>query len=98
VTSTETESNLLPETMTKSVILQPPFSAVRFAAETAVAYLWAELFNSAIPQEEVYGINFRHMLMLVPAVIALGKNQRARKLVIISDTSLVSLSDVLVAN
>jgi len=56
------------------LILQPPFSAVRFAAETAVAYLWAELFNSAIPQEEIYGINFRHMLILVPAVIALGKN------------------------
>ncbi|GAB1862802.1 DnaJ homolog subfamily C member 22 [Camponotus japonicus] len=51
---------------------KPPFSAVRFAAETAVAYLWAELFNSAIPQEEIYGINFRHLLTLIPAVIALG--------------------------
>jgi hypothetical protein len=59
------------------IILQPPFSAARFAAETAVAYLWAELFNSAIPQEEIYGINFRHMLILVPAVIALGKNQES---------------------
>lgn len=47
---------------------------MRFAAQAAVAYLWAELFNSAIPQEEVYGINFRYLLILVPAVIALGKN------------------------
>ncbi|XP_011160116.1 dnaJ homolog subfamily C member 22 [Solenopsis invicta] len=51
---------------------KPPFSGVRFAAETAVAYLWAELFNSAIPQEEIYGINFRHLLILIPAVVALG--------------------------
>lgn len=62
--------------MTKSdlLFLQPPFSAVRFAAEAAVSYLWAELFNSAIPQDEVYGINFRHLLILIPAVIALGKD------------------------
>jgi len=52
---------------------------VRFAAETAVAYLWAELFNSAVPQEEVYGINFRHLLLLIPAVIALGNNIIKRK-------------------
>jgi len=52
---------------------------VRFAAETAVAYLWAELFNSAVPQEEVYGINFRHLLLLIPAVIALGKNIKKKK-------------------
>ncbi|XP_011866153.1 PREDICTED: dnaJ homolog subfamily C member 22 [Vollenhovia emeryi] len=51
---------------------KPPFSAVRFTAEAAVAYLWAELFNNAIPLEEVYGINFRHLLILIPAVIALG--------------------------
>ncbi|KAL6442251.1 hypothetical protein ACFW04_002488 [Cataglyphis niger] len=51
---------------------KPPFSTVRFIAETAVAYFWAELFNSAIPQEEIYGINFRHLLILIPAVIALG--------------------------
>ncbi|XP_071559857.1 dnaJ homolog subfamily C member 22 [Temnothorax nylanderi] len=51
---------------------KPPFAGTRFAAEAAVAYLWAELFNSAIPQEELYGINFRHLLILVPAVIALG--------------------------
>ncbi|XP_020282194.1 dnaJ homolog subfamily C member 22 [Pseudomyrmex gracilis] len=51
---------------------KPPFSTVRFLAETAVAYLWAEVFNSAIPQEEIYGINFRHLLLLIPTVIALG--------------------------
>lgn len=51
---------------------KPPFSTARFAAETAVAYFWAELFNNAIPQEEIYGINFRQLLILIPAVIALG--------------------------
>ncbi|KAM0724393.1 DnaJ-like protein subfamily C member 22 [Formica fusca] len=51
---------------------KPPFSTARFAAETAVAYFWAELFNNAIPQEEIYGFNFRQLLILVPAVIALG--------------------------
>ncbi|XP_011636596.1 dnaJ homolog subfamily C member 22 [Pogonomyrmex barbatus] len=51
---------------------KPPFTAVRFSAQAAVAYLWAELFNSAIPQEEIYGINFRRLLILIPAVIALG--------------------------
>ncbi|XP_054013596.1 dnaJ homolog subfamily C member 22 [Hylaeus anthracinus] len=51
---------------------KPPFSTARFAAETAVAYLWAELYRSAIPEDEVFGINFRHLLILTPFVIALG--------------------------
>ncbi|XP_032674441.1 dnaJ homolog subfamily C member 22 [Odontomachus brunneus] len=51
---------------------KPPFSAARFVAETSVSYLWAELFRSAIPQDEVFGINFRHLVILTPAVIALG--------------------------
>lgn len=52
---------------------------MRFTAEVAVAYLWAELYINAIPQEEVYGINFRHLLILVPVVIALGKNHTRNK-------------------
>ncbi|XP_076682060.1 TM2 and DnaJ domain-containing protein wurst [Andrena cerasifolii] len=51
---------------------KPPFSAVRFAAECAVAYLWAELYRNAIPEDEVCGINFRYLLILTPFVIALG--------------------------
>ena len=51
---------------------KPPFSTVRFAAENAVAYLWAELFRNAIPEDEIFGINFRHLLILTPLVIALG--------------------------
>ncbi|XP_076248870.1 TM2 and DnaJ domain-containing protein wurst [Calliopsis andreniformis] len=51
---------------------KPPFSSVRFAAETGVAYLWAELYRNAIPSDEVFGINFRHLLILTPVVIALG--------------------------
>lgn len=54
-------------------MFQPPFSAVRFAAESAVAYLWAELYRNAIPEDEVCGINFRYLLILTPFVIALGK-------------------------
>ncbi|XP_078041548.1 TM2 and DnaJ domain-containing protein wurst isoform X2 [Augochlora pura] len=51
---------------------KPPFSTVRFAAETGVAYLWAGIYRSAIPEDEVYGINFRHLLLLTPFVIAFG--------------------------
>ncbi|KAG7211214.1 hypothetical protein KM043_010530 [Ampulex compressa] len=51
---------------------KPPFSTIRFLAAITVSYLWAELYSNAIPQEEIYGINFRHLLVLTPAVIALG--------------------------
>ncbi|XP_076623577.1 TM2 and DnaJ domain-containing protein wurst [Colletes latitarsis] len=51
---------------------KPPFATARFVAETAVAYLWAELYRSAIPEDEVFGINFRHLLVFTPFVIALG--------------------------
>ncbi|XP_043790952.1 dnaJ homolog subfamily C member 22 [Apis laboriosa] len=51
---------------------KPPFSTVRFVTENAVAYLWAEIFRNAIPGDEIYGINFRHLLILTPLVVALG--------------------------
>ncbi|XP_076286972.1 TM2 and DnaJ domain-containing protein wurst [Lasioglossum baleicum] len=51
---------------------KPPFSTVRFTAATAVAYLWAEIYRSAIPEDEIYGINFRHLLIFTPYVIALA--------------------------
>ncbi|XP_076764551.1 TM2 and DnaJ domain-containing protein wurst [Xylocopa sonorina] len=51
---------------------KPPFSTVRFATANAVAYLWAEIFRNAIPEDELFGINFRHLLTLTPLVIALG--------------------------
>ncbi|KAK2587881.1 hypothetical protein KPH14_003978 [Odynerus spinipes] len=51
---------------------KPAFSTLRFAAQNAVAYVWAEIYCSAIPQDEIYGINFRHLILLSPAVIALG--------------------------
>ncbi|KAL2732294.1 dnaJ subfamily C member 22 [Vespula maculifrons] len=51
---------------------KPPFSTVRFAAGNAVAYFWAEIYCSAIPQDEINGINFRHLIILTPAIIALG--------------------------
>ncbi|XP_026673241.1 dnaJ homolog subfamily C member 22 [Ceratina calcarata] len=51
---------------------KPPFSAVRFAAQNAVAYMWAEIFRNAVPEDELFGINFRHLLILTPLVIALG--------------------------
>lgn len=45
---------------------------MRFVTENAVAYLWAEIFRNAIPGDEIYGINFRHLLILTPLVVALG--------------------------
>lgn len=51
---------------------KPPFSSVRYATENAVAYFWAEIFLNAIPEDEIFGINFRHLLLLTPLVIALG--------------------------
>ncbi|CAK9798247.1 DnaJ homolog subfamily C member 22 [Anthophora quadrimaculata] len=51
---------------------KPPFSTVRFATENAVAYLWAELYRNAIPEDEIFGINFKYLLILTPFVIALG--------------------------
>lgn len=47
---------------------------MRFVTENAVAYLWAEIFRNAIPGDEIYGINFRYLLILTPLVVALGKN------------------------
>ncbi|XP_066582189.1 dnaJ homolog subfamily C member 22 [Prorops nasuta] len=51
---------------------KPPFSAIRFSAANAVAYFWAEIFTNAIPQDELYGYNFRRLLILLPGVVALG--------------------------
>ncbi|KZC04778.1 PREDICTED: dnaJ homolog subfamily C member 22 [Dufourea novaeangliae] len=51
---------------------KPPFSTIRFTAMTAVAYFWSELYRNAIPEDEVFGINFRYLLLLTPLVIALG--------------------------
>lgn len=51
---------------------KPPISTVRFIAQNAVAYMWAELYRGAIPQDEVCGINFRYLLIFTPLVVALG--------------------------
>ena len=52
---------------------------MRFATENAVAYFWAEIFRNAIPEDEVFGINFRHLLILTPLVIALGKKKKKNR-------------------
>ncbi|XP_015176017.1 PREDICTED: dnaJ homolog subfamily C member 22 [Polistes dominula] len=51
---------------------KPSFSTVRFTAANAVAYFWAEIYCSAIPEDEIYGINFRQLIILTPIIIALG--------------------------
>ncbi|KAK0180855.1 hypothetical protein PV327_003192 [Microctonus hyperodae] len=51
---------------------KPSSSTVRFIGQIITGYLWAELLWMAIPQDEVYGINFRPLIILIPAAIALG--------------------------
>ncbi|XP_051175460.1 dnaJ homolog subfamily C member 22 [Leptopilina boulardi] len=51
---------------------RPPFSTVRFLGSSCVSYLFGQLLYSSIPEEEFNGINFRHLIILVPGAIALG--------------------------
>lgn len=51
---------------------KPPFSTVRFLGSSCVSYLWGELVYIAIPEEEINGINFRPLIILVPGAVAFG--------------------------
>ncbi|XP_011313940.1 dnaJ homolog subfamily C member 22 [Fopius arisanus] len=51
---------------------KPPFSTARFIGALATGHLWGELVRCAIPEDEMYGINFKPLLYIVPAVIAVG--------------------------
>ncbi|XP_057334756.1 dnaJ homolog subfamily C member 22 [Microplitis mediator] len=51
---------------------KPTFSTVRFIGALIVGYLWGLLLWMAIPQDEIYGMNLRHLMILVPLAVALG--------------------------
>ncbi|XP_046411522.1 dnaJ homolog subfamily C member 22 [Neodiprion fabricii] len=51
---------------------KPPFSTCRFIGGVVISYLWGELVYMAIPEDEVYGINFKPLMILIPAAVALG--------------------------
>ncbi|XP_034947609.1 dnaJ homolog subfamily C member 22 [Chelonus insularis] len=51
---------------------KPPFSTVRFVGAIIISYIWGQLTWMAIPQEEIYGMNLRPLMILVPFSVALG--------------------------
>ncbi|XP_063987299.1 dnaJ homolog subfamily C member 22 [Diachasmimorpha longicaudata] len=51
---------------------KPPFSTVRFIGALATGHLWGELFRCAIPEDEIYGMNLKPLLYLVPGIVASG--------------------------
>ncbi|XP_012279311.1 dnaJ homolog subfamily C member 22 [Orussus abietinus] len=51
---------------------KPPFSVVRFLGALVVSYVWGQLVYIAIPEDEVHGINFRPLIIFIPAAVALG--------------------------
>ncbi|XP_015607451.1 dnaJ homolog subfamily C member 22 [Cephus cinctus] len=51
---------------------KPPYSTVRFLGAVIVSYLWGQLIYLAIPNEEINGINFRPLMIFIPAGVALG--------------------------
>lgn len=51
---------------------KPPFSVGKFATAFMAAYLWAQVFMIAIPETEVFGINWKSLHWLIPFVVALG--------------------------
>ncbi|XP_052746808.1 dnaJ homolog subfamily C member 22 [Bicyclus anynana] len=51
---------------------KPPFSLNRFTGMLAVGYTWASLVSSAIPNDEVWGLNVKFLNWLVPLAASLG--------------------------
>ncbi|XP_045784946.1 dnaJ homolog subfamily C member 22 [Maniola jurtina] len=51
---------------------KPPFSVNRFTGMLAVGYTWGCLMQSAVPNDEVWGINFKFLNLLVPLAATLG--------------------------
>lgn len=51
---------------------RPSFSLSRFVYTIMIAKLWTELFMSAIPQDEFYGIDWTYLHWLIPFVGSLG--------------------------
>ncbi|KAI4499428.1 hypothetical protein M0802_005324 [Mischocyttarus mexicanus] len=73
VTDANDDPNFVQEFKRKvKVNRKPSFSTVRFTSANGVAYFWSEIYCSAIPADEIYGINFRHLIILTPVIIALG--------------------------
>ncbi|KAH1008730.1 dnaJ homolog subfamily C member 22 isoform X2 [Dendroctonus ponderosae] len=51
----------------------PPFSTSRFISAVMVAYLWGQMVLLAIPQDEVWGINWNtYFHWFIPLAVALG--------------------------
>lgn len=38
-----------------------------------VSYIWASVYMMAVPEDEVFGLNFRWLIYLSPVACALGK-------------------------
>ncbi|CAG9765512.1 unnamed protein product [Ceutorhynchus assimilis] len=52
---------------------KPPFSTSRFISALMVSYLWGQMVLLAIPEEEIYGINWNSYLhWFIPFGVALG--------------------------
>lgn len=54
-------------------MLQPPFSVSRFISAIMVAYFWGQLIMMAIPEDEIYGINWNHLQWLIPLGVGMGR-------------------------
>lgn len=46
---------------------------MRFLGAVVVAYLFGQLVLMAIPEDEINGINFKPLIILVPLAVAYGK-------------------------
>uniref|UniRef100_A0A1B6D4B2 TM2 domain-containing protein n=1 Tax=Clastoptera arizonana TaxID=38151 RepID=A0A1B6D4B2_9HEMI len=51
---------------------KPPFSTTRFTGMVIVGYLWGSVVSIAIPEDEIAGINWKWLDLVVPLAITLG--------------------------
>lgn len=52
---------------------RPPFSTTRFIGSIVISYLFGQVAQIAVPEDEFMGINFRFLLWTIPFFAALGK-------------------------
>ncbi|XP_058805513.1 dnaJ homolog subfamily C member 22-like [Phymastichus coffea] len=51
---------------------KPPFATLRFVGAVMVSYLFGQLVLIAVPEDEIIGINFKRLIILIPLAVAYG--------------------------
>lgn len=51
---------------------KPAFSTTRFLSAVIISYIWGQVAQMALPEDEVHGVNLLHLHWVIPLFIALG--------------------------